>query len=526
MHTQAPPRWRRMLYGLGRLCVSHAGGCRDSDPGSFRTIGAGHSGGAGRRLFRDSAVAAGDRALDGNLRPARSRRLLARRSDTCSGRERLALDARGDPGTGGMGASISCRRFYPVFLSLFVRFSDAYVHSALVGQIALNALSVVGLFTIGAALHSRRAGLIAAFIYAFWITNIWTWPLFMQEQIYVPLLIVAFALLLRATAQTASVAAFAWAGAAFGFAALTRSMPMYYVVLFAMGYPLVPRYDPKRALRAGALVVGFLLVTGPYSVWISQRVNQFAFIENHGGISVHLYGGERPSGISGSGDIVRQLFQAFASDPRRFLETWSGFAMALFHVHGDRWLQNYDAPGEKEAVRAKVIAHAGIDAPFVATVCTLRPLARCWHGEAAKPFCSSGGSYSSWRLSALSAAGGVRYRSPFEPHLIALASVVLAGNWRHPGRTAIVGGTLTAVAAATILAVQLPRVARGKANYGIHEWSPTEAGRRTWGRGSLGINVLPGLASCRSASTLWSRSRPPSRCGSASGSMDTLSRIV
>ena len=439
----------------------------------------------------------------------------------------MALDARGDPGTGGMGASISCRRFSPVFLSLFVRFSDVYVHSALVGQIALNALSVVGLFTIGAALHSRRAGLIAAFIYAFWITNIWTWPLFMQEQIYVPLLIVAFALLLRATAQTASVAAFAWAGAAFGFAALTRSMPMYYVVLFAMGYPLVPRYDPKRALRAGALVVGFLLVTGPYSVWISQRVNQFAFIENHGGISVHLYGGERPSGISGSGDIVRQLFQAFASDPRRFLETWSGFAMALFHVHGDRWLQNYDAPGEKEAVRAKVIAHAGIDAPFVATVCTLRPSGAVLARRSREAVLLLG-----WVILVVASfrrsvpAGGVRYRSPFEPHLIALASVVLAGNWRHPGRTAIVGGTLTAVAAATILAVQLPRVARGKANYGIHEWSPTEAGRRTWGRGSLGINVLPGLASCRSASTLWSRSRPPSRCGSASGSMDTLSRIV
>jgi hypothetical protein len=243
-------------------------------------------------------------------------------------------------------------------------------------------------------------------------------------------------------------------------------------------------------LHAGALVVGFLLVTGPYSVWLSQQVRQFAFIENHGGISVHLYGGDRSSGVPGFGDIGRQLFDAFASNPRRFLQTWSDFAVALFHVHGDRWLQNYHASSAEGAAWAKFIAHAGIDLPFVATV-VLAPLGAMLARRSREAALLLGWVALVVVLSALSAAGGIRYRSPFEPHLIALASVVLAGNWRHPGRTAVFAGTLTALAAATLLAVQLPRVARGQANYGMHEWSETEVGRRTWGRGSLGINVLP-----------------------------------
>src|SRR5688500_1957566 len=88
---------------------------------------------------------------------------------------------------------------YPVFLSLFALFSGSYPFSALVGQAGLNALSVLPIFVIAATLHSRRAGLIAAAGYAFWLPNVWTFALFIQEQLYIPLLLAAFALLLRAT---------------------------------------------------------------------------------------------------------------------------------------------------------------------------------------------------------------------------------------------------------------------------------------------------------------------------------------
>ena len=46
---------------------------------------------------------------------------------------------------------------YPVFLSSFALFSDSYPYSALVGQTALNALSVLTIFVIAAICIAREA---------------------------------------------------------------------------------------------------------------------------------------------------------------------------------------------------------------------------------------------------------------------------------------------------------------------------------------------------------------------------------
>ena len=378
---------------------------------------------------------------------------------------------------------------YPVFLSLFAVSPESYPNSAAVGQVALNSLSVAMLFVIGASLHSRRAGVLAAFVYAFWIPNIWTLGQFLQEQIYLPLLLAAFALLLRATSRCASPAAFACAGAAFGLAALTRSMPFYFVIMASIGYAVVARSDPRAPHRAAALVAGFFLVTGAYSLWVSEQLGQFVFIENHGGISIHNYGGGF-YGVLGFRQIVELLFESFRGDPGRFFDTWVGFALALFNLHGDRWLQHYQAASATGATVAKIVAHAGIDVPFAVSV-VLAPL-----GAVLARRSREAALLALWValvvvLSALSGAGGIRYRAPFEPHLIALASVVLVGQWRRPGRTALIVGALTVVAAVSILVPQVSRVARGRANYGDSEWSLTTDGRRTWARAGLGFNVLP-----------------------------------
>jgi 4-amino-4-deoxy-L-arabinose transferase-like glycosyltransferase len=379
---------------------------------------------------------------------------------------------------------------YPVFLSLFARFLDAYQYWAIVGQIALNALSIVALYAIASTLHSRRAGLIAAFMYAFWIPNIWTWALFMQEQLYIPLLMFSFALLVRATARDASSLAFACAGAAFGLATLTRSLPIYYILPVAALYPLMAKDRPQRIRQTAALLGGFLLTTIPYSLWLSVQVGKFVFVENHGGISVHFYGGTRAEGIPHVGEIAGQLLEVFVSKPLGFAYTFLGYVLALFHVHGDRWLQTYYASSAEAAGRAKLIAHAGIDVPFAISV-VLAPL-----GAVLARRRREAALLALWivvvvGLSALSAFGGVRYRSPFEPQLIALASVVLAGAWHKPGRTALVTGALASAVAFSVVAAQLPRVARGKANYGTNGWSNTDLGRQSWAQGDLGVNVLP-----------------------------------
>jgi len=378
---------------------------------------------------------------------------------------------------------------YPVFLSLFVLASDSYHYWAAVGQITLNALSVAALFVVGTSLHSRRAGLIAAFMFAFWIPNIWTFGLFIQEQLYLPLLLAAFALLLRATANSASPAAFAGAGMAFGLAALTRSMPLYFILPAAIGYAMIMR-DQLSVRRAAALLAGFVAVTGLYSLWLSQQAGQLVYIENHGGISIHRYGGTRTSGVPAFAEIVRQLSEVFRRDPREFIGIWWGYVLALFHVHGDRWLQSYQASSAGGAAAAKLVAHAGIDLPFILSV-ALAPL-----GAVLARRSREAGLLGFWvvlvvTLSAFSAYAGVRYRSPFEPHLIALASVVLAGGWRRPGRTAWIAGAFTTVAAASLLAVQLPRVALARANYGLDGWSETDVSRRVRTRGRVGFNLLP-----------------------------------
>ena len=117
---------------------------------------------------------------------------------------------------------------YPVFLSLFALF-PGYPFSAQVGQVFMSTATIALLFFLGCQLHSERAGLIAAAIYAAWLPNIIAVWSTMQEAIYVPIVLFALVLLLRAALKedAANHWDFAVAGAAFGLATLTRSMPMY-----------------------------------------------------------------------------------------------------------------------------------------------------------------------------------------------------------------------------------------------------------------------------------------------------------
>ena len=378
---------------------------------------------------------------------------------------------------------------YPVFLSAFAQFADSYPYSALVGQAALNALSVLPVFAIATTVHSRRAGLIAAAVYAFWLPNVWTFALFIQEQLYIPLLLTAFALLLRATATNGSPAAFAAAGAGFGCAALTRSMPMYYLAIVAIASAVMMKMERTALRTAAALLLGFLLVTGSYSIWLSQQTGAFVFIENHAGISIHRYGVPPAPGVPDTGQIVGQLFDAFRRDPAAFAGTGATYARALFRVHGDRWLQSFQAATAEGAAVAKFIAHAAIDLPFMASV-VLAPLGAVLARRSREAALLVAWVVVVVMLSTLSTYGGVRYRSPFEPHLIALAAVVLAGGWRRPSRTAMLAAGAAAVALATMLAVQLPRVARGRANYGLGDWSESGGLRSASATGRFGLNVL------------------------------------
>lgn len=408
--------------------------------------------------------------------------------------QRLALDGEGWRWTvraveyPWAGQTYYLPPLYPVFLSFFVLAFDAFQYWAAVGQIVINALSVAGLFVMASMVHSRRAGVIAAAIYTVWLSSIWRFSLFVQEQLYLPLLIAALALLVRATARNAAPSAFAWAGVAFGLATLTRSMPMYFLLAAVVGYVLFTR-EVNAVRRAVALLLGFLAVTGSYSLCLSYQLGRWMFIENHAGISIELYG-VRPEGVPGHTDIVTELLAALWRNPGGFVETWWGYVRALFHVPGDRWLHAYLASSAEGAAIAKFVAHAGIDVPFVLCV-LLAPF-----GVVLARRSREAALLALWIvvvvvLTALSATGGVRYRSPFEPSLIALASVVIAGAWRRPHTLGLAAGLCATAVVASLVLPQVPRVAAARANYGLERWSTAEVSWKGWTNAPAGFNLLP-----------------------------------
>jgi hypothetical protein len=118
---------------------------------------------------------------------------------------------------------------YQIFLSLFALF-PFFPFSAQFGQVLLATFSIAMVFELGRQIHSDRAGLIAAAVYALWLPNIIAVWSTMQETLYIPLMLLAFVLFTRAVIANAGQLAFGFSGVTFGLAALTRSMPAYFMI--------------------------------------------------------------------------------------------------------------------------------------------------------------------------------------------------------------------------------------------------------------------------------------------------------
>jgi len=186
---------------------------------------------------------------------------------------------------------------FSIYLAPFARFAS-YPFNAFVGLAVLNALAVPLVVRLGTRLHSSTAGLVGGLLYACWGSDIVGFGQVRQEPLYVPLVIAATLALVRAWDRRGA-GPFALAGAAFGLAALCRSMPIYFVAAAAVALVLRDWRGAGRSEALGealALAGGFAALTLPYSLALSIHLGQPTLIENHGGILVasrYLHGGNR-----------------------------------------------------------------------------------------------------------------------------------------------------------------------------------------------------------------------------------------
>ena len=142
---------------------------------------------------------------------------------------------------------------YQVVLSWFARDRAAFPGNAARFNILLSTLLCGLLFWLAARIHSRRAGLVAAAIGAVWLPQVSGAPFFFQEQLYLPLLTLAFALTVEAWCASRRGRCSRWPGVVFGFTALTRAMPLYFVPIAAAVFVLGSS-EPPRGMAPCALV--------------------------------------------------------------------------------------------------------------------------------------------------------------------------------------------------------------------------------------------------------------------------------
>jgi hypothetical protein len=377
---------------------------------------------------------------------------------------------------------------YPFLLGLVAWF-PGYPLSAAIGQIALNSLAIVVIVALGARVHSTRAGLVAGLLYAVLGGGIVGTRFFMQEALYVPLVIVMFYALVRAYDGPRTPRGFFIAGLAMGLATLCRSMPTYYVAGLLVVHVVLSRGRLAALREAGALLGGFATLTIPYSIGLSIHLGELTFVENHGGILVaHRFGAgsDRPPGLS---VVIVTLLSEIVRNPIAFAADAYDKARSVFHVSGGRWLeQTVNAPTAGVALAWKVFAHATIDAPLVLCVLLAAPgLLVLRHRVAALLF--AGWIVLNVGLVAITGFGGARMRSPFEPHLMLLAGAVLAGGWRPVSRTGVAAALAVSVVAGYAVIPQLPRSLSARGNYGV-QWGPVSPPHVATIRGQGGFNAL------------------------------------
>ena len=373
-----------------------------------------------------------------------------------------------------------------------------------------------------ARLHSTRAALIAALMVAVSFRSVMAPSTFMQEQLYLPALASAFALLAVAATGAGSIRVLFLSGIAFGVAALCRSMPVYFIGPSALALWLTAQDRRTGAWQASVLVTGFAVVAVPYSLWLSRQADQFIAIENIGAYVYvrgdaalrHAIVGSTPT----TGEIAIYLGQRFLAAPWEFIREKIALVGLMFRTDGGRWLESTGTfATAASASWAKSMAHLLGD--FVSqSAAILAPLGvlRAHHRRVAALLVV-------WivvhlGMTVLATYSGPRFREPIQMPLFALAACVMAGTGRRNSRRTLVAGGVVAAAMAVTVASSVASSLEGRADYGVAPWTTTGGRRATTTVGEAGFNVRPLGGSLEFEATLFTgrtRVRPRRKSVSA-----------
>jgi 4-amino-4-deoxy-L-arabinose transferase-like glycosyltransferase len=161
---------------------------------------------------------------------------------------------------------------YPMFLASLMTFSDSVIVAA-IAQSALDALVVVMIFLLASRVVRHPFAMAAAVFYAIHPGAIANSAAILSEVVFAFLLCAAALLALAAAERGRSFIAIA-SGAAFGLAALTRSLGVVYLIA-VVAVLIVMRF------RKIAVIIGIaaVIVIAPWIIRSSRLAGRFVFIQ-------------------------------------------------------------------------------------------------------------------------------------------------------------------------------------------------------------------------------------------------------
>jgi hypothetical protein len=378
---------------------------------------------------------------------------------------------------------------YPVFLSMFASGEHVAELPAAIAQLIISSLTPLAVFWMAVRLHGPRAGLLAAALAAsgqlFAPVNA-----FVQEQIYVPLLIASLAALIHAIDLDSRPRVWFAAGVLMAVTTLTRALTLYFVPLAILwGWWFAA--DRRHAFAQWrAYGTGFLALVLPYIIYVSIATGELVLIDNHGGTLqlVDLNPGVAPPTdlVSSMRAVLGPLLQA----PGAFVADFLSYVSIQFRANGGTWLASTgDMPTPALALVQKIGAHLSIDLPWTIAA-VLGPIGFAFARQRRAAQLMVLWVIVAIGLTSLAHYAGPRYRVPFESTLAVAACVLVAGPRIAPRRWMLAAGIGSSLAIAYVMTPSIVSSLETRAGYGLGPWAVVSDQYRTAdAHGTSGFSV-------------------------------------